>query len=59
MTVAQLIHLLQQLPHDMEVLVEGYENDYGPIHSLSTQAMAGVQKAADYDGLFDTRTALC
>ncbi|WP_313263064.1 hypothetical protein [Stutzerimonas kunmingensis] len=52
MTVAQLIQLLQQFPDDMAVLVEGYENGYDPIHSLSIQELAGVQNAADYDGLF-------
>jgi len=54
MTVAQLIQWLQQFPDDMAVLVEGYENGYDPIHSLSIQELAGVQNAADYDGLFDT-----
>jgi len=54
MTVAQLIQLLQQFPDDMAVLVEGNENDYDPIHSLSIQELVGVQNAADYDGLFDT-----
>lgn len=51
MTVAQLIQLLQQFPDDMAVLVEGYENGYDRIHSLSIQELAGVQNAADYDGL--------
>lgn len=54
MTVAQLIQWLQQFPDDMAVLVEGYENGYDPIHSLSIQELAGVQNVADYDGLFDT-----
>ncbi|XLY86402.1 hypothetical protein ACK8QS_12550 [Ectopseudomonas mendocina] len=43
-----------QFPDDMAVLVEGYENGYDPIHSLSIQELAGVQNVADYDGLFDT-----
>lgn len=52
-TVAQLIQLLRQFPEDTDVLVEGYENGYDPIHSLSMKTLAGVQNAADYDGLFD------
>ncbi|MVW77181.1 hypothetical protein [Pseudomonas xionganensis] len=53
MTVAQLIQLLSGYPADAEVLVEGYENGYDPIHSLSMKELAGVQNAEDYDGLFD------
>jgi len=58
MRVAQLIQLLQQFPDDMAVLVEGYETGYDPIHSLSMQELAGVQNAADYDGLFDAPSNL-
>lgn len=36
-------------PADAEVLVEGYENGYDPIHSLSMKELAGVQNAEDYD----------
>jgi len=53
MKVAQLIQLLQQYPGNTDVLVEGYENGYDPVHSLSMKKLAGVQNAADYDGLFD------
>jgi hypothetical protein len=54
MNVAQLIQLLSDYPADTEVLVEGYENGYDPVHSLSTKTVAKVLNAADYDGLFDT-----
>ncbi len=54
MNVAQLIQLLSDYPADTEVLVEGYENGYDPVHSLSTNTVAKVLNAADYDGLFDT-----
>ncbi|HBP5527130.1 hypothetical protein EQ826_09495 [Ectopseudomonas mendocina] len=54
MKVSQLIKLLSTYPAATEVLVEGYENGYDPIHSLSIQELAGVQNVADYDGLFDT-----
>ncbi|MBD9399128.1 hypothetical protein [Pseudomonas sp. PDM11] len=54
MTVAQLIKLLSGYPADAEVLVEGYENGYDPIHSPSMKQLAGVQNAEDYDGLYDT-----
>jgi len=54
MKISQLIELLGQYPNDMDVLVEGYENGYNPIHSLSIKNLAGVQNAEEYDGLFDT-----
>lgn len=54
MKVTQLIKLLSDYPADAEVLVEGYENGYDPIHSLSMKKLAGVQNAEEYDGLFDT-----
>lgn len=54
MKVAQLIRLLSDYPADAEVLVEGYENGYDPIHSLTMKRLAGVQNAEEYDGLFDT-----
>ncbi|WP_341303212.1 hypothetical protein [Pseudomonas sp. TMP25] len=54
MKIAQLIELLGQYPDDMDVLVDGYENGYDPIHSLSMKKLAGVQNAEEYDGLFDT-----
>lgn len=54
MKVAQLIKLLSDCPANAEVLVEGYENGYDPIHSLSIKTVAGVQNAEEYDGLFDT-----
>jgi len=52
--IAKLIELLGQYPDDMDVLVEGYENGYDPIHSLSIKKLTGVQNAEEYDGLFDT-----
>lgn len=54
MNIAQLIELLGQYPDDVDVLVEGYENGYDPIHSLSMKTLAGVQNAEEYDGIFDT-----
>ncbi|WPH10675.1 hypothetical protein P8730_12980 [Pseudomonas aeruginosa] len=54
MKVSQLIKLLSTYPAATEVLVEGYENGYDPVHSLTTKTLAGVVNAADYDGLFDT-----
>lgn len=54
MKVAQLIQLLSDYPAETEVLVEGYENGYDPVHSLSIRTVAKVLNAADYDGLFDT-----
>lgn len=54
MKVAQLIQLLSDYPAETEVLVEGYENGYDPVHSLSIRTVAKVLNPADYDGLFDT-----
>lgn len=54
MKVAQLIRLLSDYPADAEALVEGYENGYDPIHSLSMGKLGRVQNAEEYDGLFDT-----
>lgn len=45
MNVAQLIQLLSDYPADTEVLVEGYENGYDPVHSLSTNTVAGSVSA--------------
>ena len=53
MKVSQLIQLLSSYPTDTEVLVEGYENGYDPLHSVYMQTLAKVLNAADYDGLFD------
>jgi len=53
MKVSQLIQLLSSYPTDTEVLVEGYENGYDPLHSVHMQTLAKVLNAADYDGLFD------
>ena len=47
MKVAQLIQLLSDYPAETEVLVEGYENGYDPVHSLSIRTMAKVLNAAD------------
>ena len=58
MKIAQLIELLRQYPDDMDVFVEGYENGYDPVLSLSMKTLAGVQNAEEYDGLFDTPDAL-
>lgn len=53
MKIGQLIDLLKQYPADREVLVEGYETGFDPVHSLSRKILAGVQNAEDYDGLYD------
>lgn len=53
MKISQLIQLLSSYPADTEVLVEGYENGYDPLHSVHMGTLAKVLNAADYDGLFD------
>lgn len=53
MKASQLIQLLSSYPPDTEVLVEGYENGYDPLHSVHMQTLAKVLNAADYDGLLD------
>ncbi|WP_137823536.1 hypothetical protein [Pseudomonas sp. D(2018)] len=53
MNVGQLIAILKQCPSEMEVMVEGYETGFDPIHALSHKTLLGVQHAEDYDGLYD------
>ncbi len=53
MNVGQLIALLKQCPSEMEVMVEGYETGFDPIHTLSRKALVRVQHTEDYDGLYD------
>lgn len=63
MKVATLIEQLQQLPPDLDVLVEGYESGFDPIHSLVIRAVERNTAAKDWDGEFEespgaARTAL-
>ena len=54
MNVAQLVQLLSNYPAETEILIEGYETGYDPVHSITLKTVAGVMNPADYDGLFDT-----
>tara|TARA_Y100000588_G_scaffold299976_1_gene321391 strand:- start:99 stop:386 length:288 start_codon:yes stop_codon:yes gene_type:complete len=54
MNVAQLMQLLSNYPAETEILIEGYETGYDPVHSITLKTVAGVMNPADYDGLFDT-----
>lgn len=54
MNVAQLMQLLSNYPAETEILIEGYETGYDPVHSITLKTVAGVMNPEDYDGLFDT-----
>ena len=54
MNVAQLMQLLSNYPAETEILIEGYETGYDPVHSITLKTVAGVMSPEDYDGLFDT-----
>jgi hypothetical protein len=53
MKVSELITHLQQLPADLEVLVEGYETGFDPIHALEIRTMERNATAEEWDGEFD------
>jgi len=53
MNVAQLMQILSNYPAETEILVEGYETGYDPVHSVTLKTVAGVVNPEDYDGLFD------
>lgn len=53
MKVSELIARLQQLPADLEVLVEGYETGFDPIHALEIRAVELNVAAEDWDGEFE------
>lgn len=53
MNISDLIECLQQFPPDLDVLVEGYETGFDPIHSLKVCAVERNVKAEDWDGEFE------
>lgn len=53
MRVSELIERLEQLPTDLEVLVEGYETGLDPIHALEIRTIERNSAAEDWDGEFD------
>ncbi len=53
MRVSELIERLEQLPTDLEVLVEGYETGFDPIHALEIRSIERNAAAEDWDGEFD------
>jgi hypothetical protein len=53
MKVLELIARLQQLPADLDVLVEGYETGFDPIHALEIRTVEPNAAAEDWDGEFD------
>ncbi len=53
MNVGQLKALLSEIPDDLDVFVEGYENGFDPLCSLTLKSVTKVLNPADYDGLYD------
>ena len=53
MKVPELIAQLQQLPADLEVLVEGYETGFDPIHALEVRMIERNAAAEEWDGEFE------
>jgi hypothetical protein len=53
MKVSDLIAQLQQLPADLEVLVEGYETGFDPIHALEIRTIDLNAAAEEWDGEFE------
>lgn len=53
MTVSELIAQLQQLTADLEVLVEGYETGFDPIHALEICTIERNAAAEEWDGEFE------
>ncbi len=53
MKVSELIERLQRLSPDLDVLVEGYETGFDPIHSLKVCTVERNAAAEDWDGEFE------
>lgn len=53
MKISELIAQLQQLPADLDVLVEGYETGFDPIQALEIRAVELSVAAEDWDGEFE------
>lgn len=53
MKIFELIERLQQFPPDLDVLVEGYETGFDPIHALEIRAVELSATAEDWDGEFE------
>ena len=53
MKISELSERLQQFPPDLDVLVEGYETGFDPIHSLKVCPVERNAKAEGWDGEFE------
>lgn len=53
MNVFELIAQLQQMPPDLDVLVEGYETGFDPIHALEIRSIERNAAAEEWDGEFE------
>ncbi len=49
---SELIERLQRFSPDMDVLVEGYEIGFDPVHALEIRAVERSASAEDWDGEF-------
>jgi hypothetical protein len=54
MKASELIKLLQEIPPDTEVLVDGYEDGLSPIMSVGLQTVALEPNLNAWSGIFDT-----
>lgn len=53
MKISELIAQMQQLPADLDVLVEGYETGFDPIQALEIRSVELSVAAEDWDGEFE------
>lgn len=51
-TVGELIEILQQHPHDVPVLVSGYENDYENFYQPAVKKVIQLPENPYWDGQF-------
>ena len=54
MTADEMITLLQTLPPDTPVLVEGYENGFDEVVDLKTQEVVRYRHAQPWDGQYQS-----